>query len=127
MRSNCGVLVTFVLFCIGASFVASQHPLAVTGAGASFPAEVYKSWASSFVAERPDLQIIYNSTGSGNGLRTITEGTLPFSASDAVPSDSSYDQVPDLQVCYLFPLYYHHTTLLHSTPHFSFIYNIHES
>lgn len=53
-----------------------------TGAGASFPAPVYRQWTYSYSEENPGTQITYQSLGSGAGLNQIKAGTVDFAGSD---------------------------------------------
>lgn len=53
-----------------------------TGAGASFPAPVYRQWTYSYSEANPGVQITYQSLGSGAGLNQIKAGTVDFAGSD---------------------------------------------
>ena len=53
-----------------------------TGAGASFPAPVYRQWTYSYSEENTGTQITYQSLGSGAGLNQIKAGTVDFAGSD---------------------------------------------
>lgn len=53
-----------------------------TGAGASFPAPVYRQWTYSYSEVNPGVQITYQSLGSGAGLNQIKAGTVDFAGSD---------------------------------------------
>src|SRR5206468_7831241 len=54
----------------------------VTGAGATFPYPLYSKWFDEFHKRNPDLQINYQSIGSGGGIRQVLEGTVDFGATD---------------------------------------------
>ena len=54
----------------------------VTGAGASFPYPMYDKWFQEYKKAHADVQINYQSIGSGGGIRQVTEGTVDFGASD---------------------------------------------
>ena len=54
----------------------------VTGAGATFPYPLYSKWFDEFHKQNPDIQINYQSIGSGGGIRQILEGTVDFGATD---------------------------------------------
>ena len=58
----------------------------VTGAGASFPAPIYVKWADAYT-KGTGVRIIYQSVGSGAGMRQIRGKTVDFGASDAPLSD----------------------------------------
>lgn len=54
---------------------------AISGAGATFPASVYKKWGESF-QEASGIALNYQATGSGDGIKQIEAGTVDFGASD---------------------------------------------
>src|SRR5258708_7745007 len=54
----------------------------LTGAGATFPAPIYTKWFSEYHKLHPNVQINYQSIGSGGGIRQITERTVDFGATD---------------------------------------------
>jgi phosphate transport system substrate-binding protein len=61
----------------------------LTGAGASFPDPIYSKWFHEYLKIRPDVQINYSGTGSGAGIRQVTDGTVDFGASDMPMTDSA--------------------------------------
>jgi phosphate transport system substrate-binding protein len=62
---------------------AAEAPIALRGAGATFPAPLYYKWAETFARSRPELRITYDSVGSGDGITRFVAGTVDFGASDA--------------------------------------------
>ena len=54
----------------------------MNGAGATFPYPIYSKWFDEFHKRNPDVQINYQSIGSGGGIRQVTDGTVDFGASD---------------------------------------------
>jgi phosphate transport system substrate-binding protein len=56
--------------------------VSLIGAGASFPALLYQSWAISLYREMPELRINYQSMGSGAGVKQLINGVVDFGASD---------------------------------------------
>ena len=54
----------------------------ITGGGATFPYPVYSKWFSEYNKLHPQIQINYQSVGSGTGIRQVTDGTLDFGGSD---------------------------------------------
>ena len=62
--------------------------LSVTGAGATFPYPVYSKWFSDYHKAHPDVEINYQSIGSGGGIKQVTEGTVDFGASDYPMDDT---------------------------------------
>jgi phosphate transport system substrate-binding protein len=65
----------------GASNVASAVKL--QGAGASFPAPLYSKWFKSYSGSHQNVQIDYQSVGSGSGVKSVIDKTVDFGASDA--------------------------------------------
>ncbi len=65
----------------------------ITGAGASFPAPLYQRWAQEFHAANPDIQVNYQSIGSGAGIKQFIAGTVNFGASDAAMKDEEIAEV----------------------------------
>lgn len=59
----------------------------LTGAGATFPAPIYQKWFHNYQSIG-HVQINYQGIGSGGGIRSVTEGTVDFGASDAPLSDA---------------------------------------
>ncbi len=60
----------------------------LNGAGATFPYPMYSKWFSEYHKLHPEIQINYQSIGSGGGIRQVTEGTVDFGASDMPMTDS---------------------------------------
>lgn len=65
-----------------AVFAAPASAQTVTGAGASFPAPLYVKWAEAYNKET-GVQINYQSSGSGNGIKAIKGNTVVFGGTDA--------------------------------------------
>jgi phosphate transport system substrate-binding protein len=59
----------------------------LNGAGATFPYPMYSRWFSEYNKLHPDVQINYQSIGSGGGIRQVLNGTVDFGASDGPMSD----------------------------------------
>jgi phosphate transport system substrate-binding protein len=68
----------------GTSATAGGGGSAVTlnGAGASFPAPLYQRWFSEYNKVNANVQVNYQSVGSGAGVEQFTQGTVDFGASD---------------------------------------------
>ena len=58
-------------------------PTTIVGAGATFPYPIYSEWFAEFAKVRPDVKIIYQSIGSGGGIRQLMDQFVFFGASDA--------------------------------------------
>jgi phosphate transport system substrate-binding protein len=79
--------VTFVLFGLSLLVGAAAAQTTLNGAGATFPNPIYQKWFSEYHNAHPDLQINYQSIGSGGGIRQLTAGTVDFGASDGPMTD----------------------------------------
>jgi phosphate transport system substrate-binding protein len=62
--------------------VAAQQHLQINGAGATFPNPIYSKWFSEYNKLHPNVEINYQSLGSGAGIRQITNQTVFFGATD---------------------------------------------
>ena len=67
--------------------------VSLTGAGASFPAPLYQRWFSEYNKENPNVQVSYQSVGSGAGVEQFLQGTVDFGASDVAMKDEEIEQV----------------------------------
>ena len=65
----------------------------INAAGATFPAPIYQKWFEEYHKAHPDVQINYQSIGSGGGIRQLTEGTVDFGASDMPMTDDQIKEV----------------------------------
>jgi phosphate transport system substrate-binding protein len=54
----------------------------INGAGATFPYPIYSKWFSEYNKLHPDVQINYQSIGSGGGIKQLMSKTVFFGASD---------------------------------------------
>lgn len=59
----------------------------LNGAGATFPNPMYSKWFSEYHKLHSEVQVNYQSIGSGGGIRQVTEGTVDFGASDMPMTD----------------------------------------
>ena len=73
-------LIALIAFAIGT--VASAQTVRIDGAGATFPYPIYSKWFSEYNRLHPNVQINYQSIGSGGGIRQLTAQTVFFGASD---------------------------------------------
>ncbi len=64
----------------------------LNGAGATFPYPMYSKWFSEYNKLHSDVQINYQSIGSGGGIRQVLNGTVDFGASDGPMSDEQLAQ-----------------------------------
>jgi len=64
----------------------------LNGAGATFPYPMYSKWFSEYHKAHPEIEINYQSIGSGGGIRQVLAGTVDFGASDGPMSDEQLAQ-----------------------------------
>ncbi len=81
-----------VLLCVTllAGFASAQTTL--NAAGATFPYPIYSKWFSEYHKAHPDIEINYQSIGSGGGIRQVLAGTVDFGASDGPMTDEQLQQ-----------------------------------
>ena len=70
----------------------------INAAGATFPAPIYQKWFEEFHKMHSDVQINYQSIGSGGGIRQVTEGTVDFGASDMPMTDEQLSKITKYKV-----------------------------
>jgi phosphate transport system substrate-binding protein len=79
---------------------APQGGMLLRGAGATFPALLFKQWFGVYRKEHPQVVIAYEGVGSSEGIRRFTgknvdeESKVDFSASDAAMTDEQIAAVP---------------------------------
>ena len=73
----------------------SAARVVVRGAGATFPAPLYEKWIATFRAQHPDLAILYEGVGSGEGQKRFLAHAVDFGASDAALTDEQLASVKE--------------------------------
>src|ERR1700747_1070089 len=63
------------------------------GAGASFPAPLYTKWFKTYSGSHQNVQIDYQSVGSGSGVKSVLDKTVDFGASDAAMKPEDMQKV----------------------------------
>jgi phosphate transport system substrate-binding protein len=91
-----------------AGIVLAQGALLINGAGATFPNPIYSKWFDEYHRAHGNIQINYQSIGSGAGIRQATEGTVDFGASDGPMND---EQLKAYQAKHGFPILHFPTVL----------------
>jgi phosphate transport system substrate-binding protein len=86
------LVVLFLLSALAASAGAQSSPLLLNAAGATFPYPIYSKWFDTYHTAHPNIQINYQSIGSGGGIRQLLAGTVDFGASDGPMSDDQLAQ-----------------------------------
>jgi phosphate transport system substrate-binding protein len=87
------VLLAIFLSSCNSKSAAPAEGVKLQGAGASFPAPLYNKWFKSYSANHPDVQVDYQSVGSGSGKKSVIDHTVDFGASDAAMTDEEMARV----------------------------------
>lgn len=80
------ILLSTIIFAFngcGGSQAGTSSVVKLQGAGASFPAPLYSKWFKTYSATHSNVQIDYQSVGSGSGVKSFVDKTVDFGASDA--------------------------------------------
>jgi phosphate transport system substrate-binding protein len=85
-------LVVLSLLCAFAVVAAAQGPMLLNAAGATFPYPIYSKWFDVYHTAHSNIQINYQSIGSGGGIRQLQGGTVDFGASDMPLTDEQIAQ-----------------------------------
>jgi phosphate transport system substrate-binding protein len=85
------VIRRFVFLCLALA-VPAVGQTTLNGAGATFPYPMYSKWFSEYHKLHPDVEINYQSIGSGGGIRQVLAGTVDFGASDGPMTDEQLSQ-----------------------------------
>ena len=64
----------------------------INAAGATFPYPIYSKWFDEYHKLHPNVQINYQSIGSGGGIRQLLDKTVDFGASDGPMTDEQLQQ-----------------------------------
>ena len=64
----------------------------LSGAGATFPNPIYSKWFSEYHKLHSEVEINYQSIGSGGGIRQVVTGTVDFGASDMPMTDKQLQE-----------------------------------
>src|SRR5216684_1272247 len=61
----------------------------LNGAGATFPNIIYQTWILTYNQKFDNVEMNYQSIGSGGGIRQFSDKTVDFGATDAPMTDSA--------------------------------------
>jgi len=73
---------------------ARAQKVQINGAGATFPYPIYSKWFSEYNKLHPDVEVNYQSIGSGGGIRQLTAETVFFGATDGPMTDEQLKGAP---------------------------------
>lgn len=83
-----------ILLALCLTSLAAAQNVSLNAAGATFPYPIYSKWFDAYHSQHSNIQINYQSIGSGGGIRQLTAGTVDFGASDGPMND---DQIKEFQ------------------------------
>jgi len=86
------LLVVWLMMMTAAVAAAQGGAVKLNAAGATFPTPIYTKWFEVYHTAHPDVEINYQSIGSGGGIRQLQAGTVDFGASDGPMSDEQLAQ-----------------------------------
>jgi phosphate transport system substrate-binding protein len=92
MKRIAGLLVVVLAV---AGVLWADSALSINGAGATFPYPMYSKWFDEYHKKNANLQINYQSIGSGGGIKQVTEGTVDFGATDGPMNDEQLKAYQD--------------------------------
>jgi phosphate transport system substrate-binding protein len=91
---------TFRLFAVGLACLllavapAVAQKVQINGAGATFPFPIYSKWFSEYNKLHPEVEVNYQSIGSGGGIRQLTNETVFFGATDGPMTPEQMQAAP---------------------------------
>ncbi len=83
MRLSTIIAAASIAATITFSGAAAAQNVQINGAGATFPYPIYSKWFAEYNRLHPDIQVNYQSIGSGGGIRQLTNRTVFFGATDS--------------------------------------------
>lgn len=72
----------------------SSNSVPLLGAGSTFVYPLMTRWVEGFMTQHPNIQINYQSIGSGGGIEQVRAGTVDFGASDVALTDAQLKEMP---------------------------------
>lgn len=72
---------------------AAPQRIQISGAGATFPAPLYKKWIEEYGKRHEDVVISYEAIGSGEGTTRFINQEVEFAASDAALDDEQIGKI----------------------------------
>ena len=86
------VLTVLAVLLAVATFASAESQVLLNAAGATFPYPIYSKWFDLYHNSHPNVQINYQSIGSGGGIRQLLDKTVDFGASDGPMNDDQLKQ-----------------------------------
>ena len=73
---------------------AAAQTMRINGAGATFPYPIYSKWFSEYNKQHSNVEINYQSIGSGGGIQQVTKQTVFFGATDGPMTAEQLQNAP---------------------------------
>jgi len=89
---NLKVLGVLAVLLAIATLASAQGQVLLNAAGATFPYPMYSKWFDVYRQAHSNIQINYQSIGSGGGIRQLIDKTVDFGASDGPMNDDQLKQ-----------------------------------
>jgi phosphate transport system substrate-binding protein len=87
-----GVLAALLVIATCATLATAEGQVLLNAAGATFPYPIYSKWFDLYHTAHSNVQINYQSIGSGGGIRQLLDKTVDFGASDGPMNDDQLKQ-----------------------------------
>lgn len=81
-----------VLLAVASTLALAEGQVLLNAAGATFPYPIYSKWFDVYHQAHSNVQINYQSIGSGGGIRQLLDKTVDFGASDGPMNDDQLKQ-----------------------------------
>src|SRR5215471_3328299 len=82
------------LLLVALSTVLFAQKVQINGGGATFPYPIYSKWFSDYNKSHPNVEINYQSQGSGFGIQQIQKQTVFFGATDGPMTPEQLQAAP---------------------------------
>ena len=94
-RHGCALaLLAAAVSCGGNTPTTDGARVQINGAGATFPYPIYSKWFSEYNKRHPNIEINYQSIGSGGGIRQVIAQTVFFGATDGPMTGEQLKSAP---------------------------------
>ncbi len=90
----CSLFVSIFTTSIVSVPASASGKTSIIGAGSTYAAPIYMKWSQDYNKLHPNIEISYQSIGSGGGIKQLTEKTVDFGASDAPMTDEELKRAP---------------------------------
>src|SRR5262252_10799459 len=90
--SLCALIAALLAVSLGTVVMAQK--VQINGGGATFPYPIYSKWFSEYNKTHPNVEINYQSQGSGFGIQQIQKQTVFFGATDGPMTPEQLQAAP---------------------------------